>query len=230
LIQINPLKLKIKRHGNSSYFGLTELDKDCGMYGVSMAGSFDKHYGESYYEWRWENDRENLINGVNNSDKKQSSEPQKLDSNLDDKVFWEIIEQLDWSKSGNDDAVIKPVIDVLVNMEIDDIYQFEKLLTENLYQLDTKEIAKQIGLGAYQDEDQYFSPDNFLYARCAVVANGEKLFKDVLENPEAFPQAIEFEALLSIASVSYEKKTNQDWDYFDEEFSYETFSNAKGWK
>jgi len=147
---------------------------------------------------------------------------------MNEDLFWRIIKLLNWKKTGDDDLVIKPCIDVLKQMPIENSYKFEDILSKLLYQLDTKAHAKEIGEDAYK-EGEYFSPDNFLYARCVPIANGEKCYNNVLKNPKEFPKDLEFEALLSIASEAYEQKTNQEWDYNCDAYSYETYENTKGW-
>ena len=105
--------------------------------------------------------------------------------------------------------------------------RFADLLSEKLYLLDAKKYAKHIGEDAW-DGEQYFSVDNFLYARCCVVANGENLYKKVLNNPETMPKDITFEALLYLPSDAYERKTGKDYDYIPA-FNFETYSNEEGW-
>lgn len=80
------------------------------------------------------------------------------------------------------------------------------------------------------DGDAYISADSFLYERCVVVANGRELYEQVLADPMAFPQDLEFESLLYVAVTAYERLTGEDVrDVLEDEPSYETFSNAEGW-
>lgn len=147
---------------------------------------------------------------------------------MNDAIFWEIIEKLDWDQSGDDEAVVKPVVNALSAMSDNDIFQFEELLAQKLYALDTKPHAKEIGKDAYINDDEYFSPDGFLYSRCVVIANGKDLFDHILENPKDFPKNMEFEAILYVAQEAYEQKNDKDWEYVPLT-SYETYANANGW-
>ena len=78
-------------------------------------------------------------------------------------------------------------------------------------------------------ENDHFSVDWFLYARCVVVANGRTFFAQVLSHPEKFPKDMEFEALLAIAAQAYERETGREFDHIAST-SYETYSNRAGWE
>lgn len=118
--------------------------------------------------------------------------------------FWEIIDSFDWSQPDNDQAVLKPAVDKLATMPIANIHQFQDILSEKLWLLDTKHHAQ-----VFIDEHPKgrLSVDDFLYVWCAVVAEGQQYFADVLQHPEKMPREIVFEALLFLASEAYEVKT-----------------------
>lgn len=154
------------------------------------------------------------------------AENQTIKTPLDDKLFWEIISLLDWSKS-EDEAILSPAIQQLAKQDIAQIYLFHDVLSEKLYQLDAKKFAIHIGEDAYNGRI-YFSVDNFLYARCCVVANGKELFEMVLKTPSEMPKDLTFESLLSLASKAYTLKTEKEFQYFPH-YNYETYSNEEGW-
>ncbi len=147
---------------------------------------------------------------------------------MSEEVFWDIIEKFDWGKTGDDDAVIEPAVGTLAQMSTKDIFQFEDILSEKLYALDGEKYAREIGEFAYQGPEQHFSTDGFLYARCCVVANGRSFYDKVLSNPKKMPKDIEFEALLMVAQLAYQRKTGEEFDYLPQ-VNYETFSNKIGW-
>jgi hypothetical protein len=150
-------------------------------------------------------------------------------ASMTDEQFWDLISQLDWSHTGDDEAVIKPVVAALAGMGADAAAAFDDMLAQKLYQLDTKAHAQNIGEYAFVNgEDDQFSVDWFLYARCVVVANGKAFFTQVLNNPSKFPKDMEFEALLAIAPHSYERVTGREFDHIAPT-SYETYSNRAGW-
>jgi len=142
-----------------------------------------------------------------------------------DKEFWQTIEALDWSKSDSDE-IMAPAIRQLASMPIVNIYLFADKISEKLYQLDTR-----LHGDAYlaNEGDDYLSVDDFLYIRCAVVAEGKEYYEQVLTDPSKFPDEISFEPLLSLANEAYEMKTGRKFDYHAA-ISYETYSNKESWK
>ncbi len=123
--------------------------------------------------------------------------------------FWEIINHLDWCHTAVSD-IIAPCVAYLAAQPIAHIYLFEDKLAEKLQQLDTPQHAQTYL--AHQDDD-YFSVDDFLYQRCAVVAEGASFFESVKRKPSAFPNQLSFEPLLSLASKAYQQKTNRTFNY-----------------
>lgn len=151
-----------------------------------------------------------------------------LQAPLSEKQFWEIIALLDWSKEDDDDAVVEPVVAYLAAGPVRHILEFEDILSEKLHQLDGRAFAVHIGEDAWSP-DRYFSVDNFLYARCCVVANGEAFFKQVLNDPAAMPKDIGFEALLYLAAAAYQRKMGNRMQHLPA-YNFETYSNEAGWK
>jgi predicted DNA-binding WGR domain protein len=148
---------------------------------------------------------------------------------MSEEVFWRIIGLFNWKKTGNDEAVLEPAVKALAQMSVGDIKRFDDLLAQKLHALDTEAHARHIGEDSYQGPDEFFSVDGFLYARCVVVVNGKKFFEQVLAKPKCFPQDMEFEAVLYLASTAYEKKTGKEYPHVPST-NYETFSNKKGWR
>ena len=146
---------------------------------------------------------------------------------MSDEVFWRLIRLFDWKKQGDDDEVIESAVAALAQMRVDSIEQFADILAEKLYCLDTLAHAREIGEGAYQP-GQHFSVDWFLYARCAVVANGREFYDSVVADPQQMPKDVEFESLLSVAPTAHERRTKLEFDH-ETPLSYETFSNRDGW-
>ena len=147
---------------------------------------------------------------------------------MTDAVFWALIAMLNWDASGNDEAVIAPVVEELSQMSVEEIQRFDDKLASKLFALDTRAHAMEIGEGSYR-EGEHFSVDGFLYARCVVVANGREVFDAVIADPGSFPEDLEFESILYIAAAAYEKKTGEDYTYSPTP-SYETYSNQNGWR
>jgi hypothetical protein len=139
---------------------------------------------------------------------------------LSDAQFWQIIDLLDWQESGDDEAVVAPLVAHLTGLPVSFIYQFQDKLSEKLYNLDTRSHAATFNTP--------FSVDDFLYTRCAVVANGKKVYDSVLNDASLMPTDIDFEALLYVASDAYSLKTSKNFEYVAD-FPIESCSNKKGW-
>lgn len=144
---------------------------------------------------------------------------------LTEERFWELIDLLDWSKEGDDDAVTEPVVRALSEMPIPNIHQFEEILAEKLWHLDTRRHAD---ASMREDPDGHFSVDYFLYDRCCVVANGKAFYEEVLNDPNKMPSGISFEPLLYIADRAFSRKTGKKLVHIPSR-SYETYSNEAGW-
>ena len=148
---------------------------------------------------------------------------------LTDETFWDIVACFDWSDPENDDAILAQSIKVLADKPVRQIYEFQDMLSEKLYALDTRSHAMNTGENAWQNDYTDFSVDEFLYARCCVVANGREYYEKVLNEPALMPKDLTFESLLTLAHKAYNCKTNKQFRYIPA-YNIETFSNKKGWK
>jgi hypothetical protein len=145
---------------------------------------------------------------------------------MNENKFWEIISLFNWDEAGDDDAVLEPAHDQLVSLGADEIIGFEEILSEKLYQLDTRKHA----LACYSGDIDSMSMDDFLYSRCVVVANGRELFEEVVANPDEMPTEMEFESLLYLSEGAYEELTGEELSKVHaSKFSYESCSNKAGW-
>ncbi len=154
-------------------------------------------------------------------------EPEWSVTSMSESVFWQLIGRLEWEHTGDDEAVVEPVVSALATMSDADIFRFEDFLAEKLHTLDTEAHAREAGENSWGSGD-YFSADFFLYTRCCVVANGRTHFERVLATPARMPEDMEFEALLNVASAAYERKTGEDFPH-SAAVDYETFANEAGW-
>lgn len=141
-----------------------------------------------------------------------------------DADFWKIISLFDWSKEEADD-IMAPAIKKLASMPVVNIYLFADKLSEKLYQLDTRLHGE-----AYLKNEggDYLSVDDFLYVRCAVVAEGKACFEKVLQSPSELPADLSFEPILNLPDLAYEIKTGRVFEYHPA-VNYETYSNRKAW-
>ncbi len=153
--------------------------------------------------------------------------PKSFDG-LGEADFWNIIALFDWTNSENDDAIISKAVDVLSAKSTRHIYEFQDLLSKKLFALDTITHAKNTGENAWISKENDFSIDEFLYARCCVVANGLDFYNKVLKNPTLMPKDITFETILTLAHRAYQLKTNKIFRYTPT-YNFETSANKKGW-
>ncbi len=137
--------------------------------------------------------------------------------------FWDILALLDWSKAGNDDAVIEPAIRRLAMLPETAILSFYDLMAEKLYLLDGRTYAT----NSVKTGDS-ISADLFLYARCCVVANGRVFYENVMSDPTAFPKDLFFEGLLDIPEHAWLRKTGSTLEHLPK-YNYETGFNPSGW-
>ena len=139
--------------------------------------------------------------------------------------FWAMIDFIDWSKKSATDK-LDAVVKKLSARPVSHIYIFADKLSEKLYFLDTKQHAN---VYAADEPDHFISVDDFLYARCAVVAEGRAYYEKVLNDPLLMPNSITFEALLNVADDAYELKMGEEFNY-QPSYNYETRSNKQGWQ
>lgn len=144
-----------------------------------------------------------------------------------DAHFWKAINMLDWDMEGDDEKVTEPLINFLSEQPLGHIYRFSDILSEKLWQLDTYAHAK-IFLDD-PEEEGILSVDDFLYTRCAVVANGQEYYEKTLQNPHLMPSDLTFEPILYIAMKAYEQKTGKNFSPVSA-YNYETYSNKEGWQ
>ena len=208
---------------------------DDGAYHIGLSGDMHQNYpNQAFLEWRWRNEREQYENEIavrkeesrlaRERHRRRSMKPKKM---LNDTLFWEIIAKIDWKKE-DDEERMRPAIEFLTMKKVSEIKQFQENLTYKLFQLDTKEHAKNIGEESFVNNDTFFSVDYFLYVRCCVIANGKTVFENTLNNPIEMPKDLDFEALLYLANEAYEKRMHKKLDY-ETGCDYETYSNLKGW-
>jgi Protein of unknown function (DUF4240) len=139
--------------------------------------------------------------------------------------FWRIIDKIDWSKKGSENKVT-PAVKALAKLPVASICLFADKLSAKLFQLDTRAHATTY---AANEPDNFVSADDFLYARCAVVAEGKDYYEKVLNDPAQMPEDIVFEPLLYIADDAFEIKMNVPFNYMPT-YNYETQSNKSGWQ
>jgi hypothetical protein len=148
---------------------------------------------------------------------------------MDRSTFWKLISRIDRSalRDGDEEGAVEPLVEALSEQGEQEIRSFEDHLSQVLYDLDGESFANEAG-------DSGQSGDGFLYARCFVVACGQKNYEAVKTDPAKMSKSIEdwCESLLYVASCAWAQATGNDeeeWDHIAP-VSYETGSNQSLWK
>lgn len=142
-------------------------------------------------------------------------------------LFWNTMELCDWDNEGDDDKVLKPVIEHLSKQDDNTIFEFDNLMSELLYNLDTKKLMKQC-----EKVDPRVSDDAFLYSRCVALINGPAYYEKVKNGKLKDVWNMEFEALLYIPEKAWALKHQSSVEKYPylSPFCFETGSNKDGWK
>ena len=120
------------------------------------------------------------------------------------KSFWQIMKRCDWSKEGDDDAVLEPMIKYLSTRKDEEIFDFHQTMATYLYQID--------GTRWFNDYAQEPNPTRagFLYCRCVALINGKSFYNAVKNGEEALDGTLEFETILYVATLAWAKKHQCD--------------------
>lgn len=140
---------------------------------------------------------------------------------LSETDFWNVVQRLDWDASTRQ-QILAPAVEALAQYPESAIRQFEDIMAQKLFLLDTAAHAQ----AAYPQ--QRISVDGFLYIRAAAVAAGREAYEYILQHPQALNPNQDFEPLLYLAAEAFERKTGQPFTYVSP-VSYETYANESGW-
>ena len=138
--------------------------------------------------------------------------------------FWAVMELCDWTYEGDDDKVLRPVIQYLAQQEDGRIFQFDDLMSELLYGLDTKKLAAQC-----EEAEPLMSDDSFLYSRCVALINGPDYYEKARQGMAKEIWSMEFEALLYVPARAWalkHKMREEDYPH-TAPLSYETGSGPE---
>ena len=141
--------------------------------------------------------------------------------------FWNTMERCDWSREGDDEAVLAPVREYLARQDDQQIFRFHDQMSELLYDLDTRALAD-----ACQKVDPLMGGDSFLYSRCVALINGPVYYDKVQKGREKRLWGMEFEALLYLPQRAWALKHCRDEEEYPHipPLSFETGSNRAGWR
>lgn len=149
------------------------------------------------------------------------------EKSLHDLDFFSMTSVLDWSKQGDDDQVLEPLVQYLSKWPDEVIFVFENKMAELLHALDKPEIARR----TYRS-DRFFSGDDFLYARCVALINGRAFYNKILDGRKKLDKDMEFEAILYAPAKAWARKHDREMSEYPHiaSPSYETGSNEDCWR
>ncbi|MFD1874022.1 DUF4240 domain-containing protein [Hymenobacter bucti] len=224
----------INQEGEANKFWNVEIDDSTYTVAFGKVGTQGQHSSKSFVDAAsCESEVAKLITDKAKKGYREIQEgevvPQKVLAEyrpMDESLFWEILDSFNWKKSGNDNAVMLPAIKRLAALPVEDIFVFDNILAEKLYQLDGQNYAA----ACYPGQDtNHISADAFLYDRCSVLLNGREFYEEVLNTRDKWPVGFEFESLIYLPEQAYTRKTkNEDYPHRTP-LSMETCSNKAGW-
>lgn len=145
--------------------------------------------------------------------------------------FWILIDTLNGEA---DETSCRRLAQELGRRPVADIIGFAERHAEALYRLDQEKFGS-LPVADLTDRDGNPFPqsaDQFLYARCAVVAAGQAVWEDVFFDVDKFAPftstRYDGEWLLYVPDQAYELATGREWDR-PTRYCFETFSNKDGW-
>lgn len=129
---------------------------------------------------------------------------------MDAPMFWQLIEESRENAGGDVDAQAEELTDLLADLPADEIVAFNRVLHELLaaaYRWDLWAAAYIVNGGC--------SDDGFEYFRCWLISQGERVYREALDDPESLvdraePDATEAESMLYAAGDAYKVETGRD--------------------
>lgn len=147
--------------------------------------------------------------------------PQLKTTNTMDKTeFWRIIDFAHRQAQGDDRIQEALLIKTLEQHSPDEIVEFECLLCQNILDADDFKV-----MAAQKIIEGYVSDDSYLYYRCWLIGQGEKTFREALQNPDSLASVVteetvvDFESMLYVSTEAYRNKTGKQTE--DETFPRE---------
>lgn len=129
---------------------------------------------------------------------------------MDKQEFWKIINYA-VSKSANIDSVKnKLLIKKLVTYTADQIIEFEKIFRQLIIEADDFKI-----MAADKIIEGWVTDDPYLYFRCWLIGQGEKVFTETLKNPDYLADLVDektdvsFEDLMYVSTIAFQQKTGK---------------------
>lgn len=157
---------------------------------------------------------------------------------MDKKEFWQLLEAAKDKAKGSQTLQEQTLIASLAQHSPEQIIEFECILRECLIEADHFNI-----MAAQKILNGYVTDDSYLYFRCWLIGQGEKVFLEALRDADTLAKVAEepyseFEALLYVATKAYEKHTGKKEEDNEDSFprevartrglDYDSSSETKG--
>lgn len=144
---------------------------------------------------------------------------------MDKKEFWQLIDSANKASNGDQALQEKALVSSLAQYDPEQIIEFESILREYLIEADDFGI-----MAAQKILDGYVSDDTYLYFRCWLVGQGEKVFSAAIDKPDSLAAVLDapyqdFEELLYVATTAFRTRTGKQEE--DDTFPREVAS-ARG--
>ena len=143
---------------------------------------------------------------------------------MPDSVFFQLTDLLDNSDRSNrvdDEAVLEPLISFLAKLGDDVIFAFDDKMAELLYALDTKDIKERMN----KENAMEYSADDFLYARCVALVNGESLYNSIVSGTRKLSWNLEYRPILYVPAKAWARLHNESRNQYPHKYSYEVFDS-----
>ena len=143
---------------------------------------------------------------------------------MPDSVFFQLtglIDNSDRSSSDDKDAILEPLISYLAKLGDEAIFSFDDKMAELLYALDTRKVIDRMD----DDRTNSFSVDDFLYARCVALVNGESTYQAVLNGSVKLRWDMQFRPILYVPAKAWARLHNKTRNDYPHKYSYEVFDS-----
>ena len=130
---------------------------------------------------------------------------------MDSKEFWRIIEFSKKESDGDNERQSGLIEKALSDYTPDQIVEFEKIFRHYVIEADDFRI-----MAAAKIIEGWVSDDSYLYFRCWLIGQGEKVFTEALKSPDSLAESVSkgtetsFEELMYVATNAYKQRTAKD--------------------
>ena len=134
----------------------------------------------------------------------------KANTKIDEQEFWRIIDFSKKYAAGNSESQEALLVKIIAQYSPSEIIEFECLLRQRLEEADDFNVmaAEKIMEGSVTD-------DSYIYFRCWLIAQGEKVFTEAIRSPDTLAAVAideaetDFEQLLYVATDAYKISTGK---------------------